>query len=195
MLSGLIDLASELIGGCVIAASDEFFASKDNLILAAAPIFIPDKYTERGKWMDGWETRRKRMPGHDWCVIKLGSAGIAKILKVDTSHFLGNFPSHCSVDGANVDGEPDDADWTPVLRKSRLEGGRENIFDSENHGRLTHVRLNIFPDGGVARLRVFGNVVPDIGKLKSSPDPVDVASAINGGRALAASDEFFGSLQ
>jgi allantoicase len=184
MLPGLIDLASESIGGSVIAASDEFFASKDNLILAAAPISIPDKYTERGKWMDGWETRRKRTPGHDWCVIK-----------VDTSHFLGNFPSHCSVDGANVDGEPDDADWTPVLRKSRLEGGRENIFDSENQGRLTHVRLNIFPDGGVARLRVFGDVLPDVDKLKLSPEPVDVASVINGGRALAASDEFFGSLQ
>jgi allantoicase len=195
MLHGLIDLASELIGGCVIAASDEFFASKDNLILAAAPIFTPDKYTERGKWMDGWETRRKRTPGHDWCVVKLGAAGIARILKVDTSHFLGNFPSHCSVDGANVDGEPDDADWAPVLRKSRLEGGRENIFDSENQGRLSHVRLNIFPDGGVARLRVFGDVVPDLEKLKSSPEPVDVAAVMNGGRALAASDEFFGSLQ
>jgi len=195
MLPGLIDLASELVGGSVIAASDEFFASKDNLILAAAPIFIPDKYTERGKWMDGWETRRKRTPGHDWCIIKLGTPGIARILNVDTSHFLGNFPAHCSVDGADVNGEPDDTDWIPVLRKSRLEAGRQNIFDGENPGRLTHVRLNIFPDGGVARLRVFGDVVPDIEKLKSSLEPVDVASVINGGRALAASDEFFGSFQ
>ncbi|HEV8039449.1 MAG TPA: allantoicase [Bryobacteraceae bacterium] len=195
MLPGLIDLASELLGGCVIAASDEFFASKDDLIKAAAPIFIPDKYTERGKWMDGWETRRKRTPGHDWCIIQLGAAGIARILNIDTSHFLGNFPAHCSLDGASVDGEPDANDWTPVLRKSRLEGGRQNIFDSENTGRLTHVRLNIFPDGGVARLRVLGDVVPDLEKLKSSPEPVDVAAVMNGGRALAASDEFFGSLQ
>ncbi len=195
MLPGLIDLASELVGSSVIAASDEFFAPKENLIKATAPVFIPDKYTDRGKWMDGWETRRKRAPGHDWCIIKLGPAGIARILSVDTSHFVGNFPEHCSVDGANIGREPEDNDWTQVLRKSRLEGGRQNIFDSEHAGRLTHVRLNIFPDGGVARLRVFGDVVPDIEKLKSAPEPVDVASVINGGRVLAASDEFFGSLQ
>jgi allantoicase len=195
VLPGLIDLVSELVGGSVIAASDEFFAPKENLIKAAPPTFIPDTYTDRGKWMDGWETRRKRTPGNDWCIVRLGPAGIARILNVDTSHFLGNFPAHCSVDGANVEGNPNDNDWAPVLRKSRLEGGRQNIFDSEHAGRLTHVRLNIFPDGGVARLRVFGDVVPDIEKLKSSPDPVDVAAVMNGGRALAASDEFFGSLQ
>ncbi len=195
MLPGLIDLASELVGGSVIAASDEFFAPKENLIQAAAPVFVGDKYTDRGKWMDGWETRRKRTPGHDWCVIKLGPAGIARILNVDTSDFLGNFPAHCSLDGANVEREPIESDWISVLRKSRLEGGRQNIFDSEHAGHLTHVRLNIFPDGGVARLRVFGDVVPDIGKLKSSPEPVDVAAVMNGGRVLSASDEFFGSLQ
>ena len=100
MLPGLIDLASELVGGSVIAASDEFFAPKENLIKATAPVFISDKYTDRGKWMDGWETRRKRTPGHDWCIIKLGPAGIARILNVDTNHFVGNFPEHCSLDGA-----------------------------------------------------------------------------------------------
>ena len=195
MLPGLIDLASELVGGSVIAASDDFFAPKENLIKATASVFIADKYTDRGKWMDGWETRRKRTPGHDWCIIKLGPAGIARILNVDTNHFVGNCPEHCSLDGANVERDPIESDWIPVLRKSRLEGGRQNIFDSEHAGRLTHVRVNIFPDGGVARLRVFGDVVPDLEKLKSSPELVDVASVINGGRALAASDEFFGSLQ
>jgi allantoicase len=195
MLPGLIDLASELVGGSVIASSDEFFAPKENLIKAAAPVFITDKYTDRGKWMDGWETRRKRTPGYDWCIIRLGLPGIARILNVDTRHFLGNFPAHCLLDGADVAGIPAESDWVPILRKSRLEGGRENIFDGEHSGRLTHVRLNIFPDGGVARLRVLGEVVPDLAKLKSSAEPVDVASVINGGRALAASDEFFGSLQ
>jgi allantoicase len=195
MLPGLIDLASELVGGSVIAASDEFFAPKENLIKAAAPVFVADKYTDHGKWMDGWETRRKRTTGHDWCSIRLGPPGIARLVNVDTSHFLGNFPAHCSLDGANVEGNPVESDWIPVLRKSRLEGGGQNIFDSEHKGRLTHVRLNIFPDGGVARLRVFGDVVPDLARLKASPEPVDVASVLNGGRALAASDEFFGSLQ
>jgi allantoicase len=195
MLPGLIDLASELVGGSVISASDEFFAPKENLIKAAEPVFVPDKYTDRGKWMDGWETRRKRSPGHDWCIIRLGPPGMARLLHVDTRHFVGNFPAHCSVDGTNVESNPNECDWFPVLRKSRLEGGRQNIFDSEHAERLTHVRLNIFPDGGVARLRVFGDVVPDLKKLKSSPEPVDVAAVMNGGRALAASDEFFGSLQ
>jgi len=195
MLPGLIDLASELIGASVVAASDEFFAPKENLIKAARPIFIADKYTDRGKWMDGWETRRKRTPGHDWCIVKLGAPGIARIFNVDTSHFLGNFPEQCSVDGANVPGDPSESDWIPILRKSRLQGGCENIFDSGHAHRLTHVRLNIFPDGGVARLRVLGHVVPDLAKLKSSPAPVDVAAVLNGGRALAASDEFFGALE
>jgi allantoicase len=195
MLPGLIDLASELVGGSVVAASDDFFAPKEDLIRAATPVFIAGKYTDRGKWMDGWETRRKRTPGHDWCILRLGPPGIARILNVDTSHFLGNFPAHCSLDGANVERDPAESDWIPVLRKSRLEGGRQNIFDSEHAGRLTHVRLSIFPDGGVARLRVFGDVVPDLKNLKSSPEPVDVAAVVNGGRTLAASDEFFGSLQ
>lgn len=195
MLPGLVDLASELLGGSVIAANDEFFASKENLIKAAAPIFVPDKYTDRGKWMDGWETRRRRSPGHDWCIIRFGTPGIARFVNVDTNHFLGNFPEHCSIDGANVAREPAESDWVAILPKSRLEGGRHNIFDSQHAGRLTHVRLNIFPDGGVARLRIFGDVTPDLEKLRSSPEPVDVALVLNGGRALAASDEFFGSLQ
>jgi allantoicase len=194
MLPGLVDLASELLGGSVIAANDEFFAPKEALIQSADPVFIPGRYTDRGKWMDGWETRRKRTPGHDWCVIRLGAPGVARILNIDTSHFLGNFRDHCSVDGADVERDPAEGDWKPVLRKSRLEGGRQNLFDSADAGRLTHIRLNIFPDGGVARLRVFGDVVPDLAKLRASPEPVDVAAVLNGGRALASSDEFFGSL-
>src|SRR6202158_1323053 len=136
MLPGLIDLASELVGGSVIAANDEFFAPKENLIKAAAPVFIADKYTDRGKWMDGWETRRKRTPGHDWCIIRLGPPGIARLFIVDTTHFRGNFPSHCSLDGADVEGYPAETDWMAVLRKSRLEGGGENIFESAHSGRL-----------------------------------------------------------
>ena len=195
MLPGLIDLASQLVGGVVLAASDEFFAPKENLNNPAAPVFLPGRYTERGKWMDGWETRRRRAPGHDWCVVRLGAPGIARMFNVDTSHFLGNFPSHCSIDGADTTNNPVESDWIPVLRKSRLTGGSDNIFDSEHAARLTHVRLNIHPDGGVARLRVFGDVVPDLARLRSSDQPVDLASVVNGGRALAASDEFFGSIQ
>jgi allantoicase len=195
MLPGLIDLASEIVGGKALSASDEFFAPKENLLKVAEPIFVPDKYTERGKWMDGWESRRKRTPGYDWCVVQLGLPGVVRFVDVDTRHFLGNFPEHCSLDGASVAGEPAEEDWKPLLAKARLAGGGHNIFDTQNIGRLTHVRLNIFPDGGVARLRVLGEVVPDFEKLKASHEAFDVASVVNGGRVLASSDNFFGHEQ
>jgi allantoicase len=114
---------------------------------------------------------------------------------VDTSHFLGNFPEHCSLDGAMATGDPAEKDWVPVLAKVRLTGGGHNLFDTQHPGTLTHVRLNIFPDGGVARLRVYGQVAPDLKKLKRSSEPVDVASVVNGGRVLASSDNFFGHEQ
>ena len=190
MLPGLIDLASELVGGAVLEASDEFFAEKENLLKAAEPVFIRDRYTDRGKWMDGWESRRKRTPGHDWCIVRLGLPGRLRTIDVDTSHFLGNFPPHCSLDASNNARE-----WTPVLGKVGLEGGNHNLFDIASGDRFTHVRLNIFPDGGVARLRVYGEVVPDLDKLKSSPQPVDLASVANGGLVVASSDSFFGHQQ
>ena len=195
MLPGLIDLASELVGGKVLSASDEFFAPKESLLKAAAPVFIPDKYTDRGKWMDGWESRRKRTPGHDWCVIRLGLPGVVRTVDVDTSHFLGNFPEHCSLDGASTSGDPAEKDWKPLLATARLAGGCHNLFDTQHTGKLTHVRLNIFPDGGVARLRLYGEVIPDLEKLRASLAPVDLASVVNGGRVLASSDNFFGHEQ
>src|ERR1700680_4021211 len=147
MLPGLIDLASELVGGKALSTSDEFFAPKENLLKAAEAVFVPDKYTDRGKWMDGWESRRKRTPGHDWCVIRLGLPGIVRTVDVDTSHFVGNFPEHCSLDAAATASEPSGEDWAPILPKARLAGGGHNLFDTQAAGRLTHVRLNIFPDG------------------------------------------------
>ncbi len=196
MFPGLIDLASELVGGVALAASDDFFAPKENLLKASAPVFIPDKFTDRGKWMDGWESRRKRTPGHDWCVIRLGLPGALRSINVDTAHFLGNFPSHCSLDAADCAAEPTENDWKPALGKMPLTGGGHNVFDGIAHsGRVTHVRLNIYPDGGVARLRVYGEVLPDFAKLKSYAEPVDFASIANGGRIAASSDEFFGHQQ
>jgi allantoicase len=184
-LTGWVDLASERLGGRVIEANDEFFAEKENLLKAAEPVFIPGKYTDRGKWMDGWETRRRRTPGHDWCIVRLGVAGLLHAIDVDTSHFAGNYPSHCSLDAAG-----DDMDWVPVLPKSLLQGGSHNLFSIENLARFTHVRLNIYPDGGVARLRVYGEALPGFDALKP---PFDLAAVENGGLVLAASDMFFGS--
>jgi len=191
MFTGLIDLASELVGGVALETNDEFFAPASNLVKAFDPVFIPGKYTDRGKWMDGWESRRKRTPGHDWCIVRLGLPGVIRAIDVNTAHFLGNFPSHCSLD-VSRDDDAATIHWTPALGKMRLEGGRSNIFEIAHDARVTLVRLNIFPDGGVARLRVYGEVVPDLAKLKASTEPVDLASVVNGGRVIASSDEFFG---
>ena len=155
----LIDLASERLGGAVLLANDEFFAPKENLLKPTAPIFIEGKYTDLGKWMDGWETRRRRTPGFDWCIIRLGLPGIIRGVVVDTSHFKGNFPSHCSIQACTFDGHPtveelNGAVWMEILEVSELEGDSQNQFEIDTDKRFTHLRLKIYPDGGVARLRM-----------------------------------------
>ncbi len=201
----LVDLADARLGGAVLAASDEFFAGKENLIEPRPPVWIADRYTDRGKWMDGWETRRRRTPGHDWCVIRLGIPGVVRGVVVDTSFFAGNFPPHCSLDGCAA---PPDAAveelasertrWAEVLPKSELRGDGVHQFEVAAHRRFTHVRLNIFPDGGVARLRVHGEPVPDwnaiiaaAGSDEASGPVVNVSAVERGGRALDCSDRFY----
>jgi len=192
-LSSLVDLASERLGGAVLFANDDFFAPKENLLKPEKPIGIPDKYTDRGKWMDGWETRRRRTPGHDWCIIRLGLPGVIRTIVVDTAFFKGNYPSHCSLDAcadANV-ADPERAAWQPLLMQSELRGDAENAFTIEVSRRFTHLRLNIFPDGGVARLRVLGEAVPDWPEVLSRESPLDLASAVNGAHIVDVSDRFF----
>ena len=162
----LTDLAAERLGGKVVYANDEFFAAKENLIKPGRGIFIPGKYTERGKWMDGWESRRKRGPGHDWCVIRLAVPGRIHGFDIDTNHFLGNHPPFASVDALYAEQELSTADiqsgqlaWEPILEKSPLNPGSQHLFEVANEKVFTHVRLNIFPDGGIARLRVYGEVI------------------------------------
>ncbi len=197
----LVDLASEKLGGAVLYANDEFFAPKENLIKPAAAIFIEGKYTDLGKWMDGWETRRRRSPRldetFDWCIIRLGVAGIIRGVVVDTSFFRGNFPSHCSIEVCALDGQPNvesllAAEWTEVLPVSPLEGDSHNRFEINHPARVTHLRLKIYPDGGVARLRVFGEVTPDWEALKKRESEIDLAAVRHGGTVLEASDMFFG---
>ncbi len=139
----LVELTSERLGGAVLYANDDFFASKDNLLKSSKPIFVEDKYTDRGKWMDGWESRRRRTPGFDWCIVRLGLPGRVRGIMVDTS---------------------------------------------EN--RITHLRFKIYPDGGVARLRVYGEVIPDRRRLMR--ENIDLASVENGARIIDCSDKFFG---
>ncbi len=195
----LIDLASEKLGGAVLFANDEFFAPKENLLKPSAPVFIEGKYTDLGKWMDGWETRRRRTPGYDWCIIRLGLPGIIRGVIVDTSHFRGNYPEQCSLEGCTVDGQPtaeqltsEEIEWTEILPLSDLIGNSPNLFEIAKHNRFTHLRFKIYPDGGVARLRVYGEVVPDWDRLKRSGSEIDLAAVENGGLVLSCSDMFFG---
>ena len=194
----LVDLASERIGAAVIAANDEFFAPKENLIKAGPPIWREGEYTERGKWMDGWETRRRRDGGDaDWCIVRLGIPGVVRGVVVDTAHFKGNFPESCAIDAweGSSAAAPDDlarAAWREILRRTPLAGDTRNEIAIDAADRATHIRLRIFPDGGVARLRVYGEVVADWPRLARRGD-VDLAAVEHGGLVVACSDMYFGS--
>lgn len=195
--SGWVDLASERLGGAVLAVNDEFFAPAENLLKPAAPVFLAGQYTERGKWMDGWETRRRREPGFDWCIVRLGLPGRLRTLVVDTTHFKGNAPESCSVEACDApetrpDRWKDASVWREVLRKTALAPDSVNTFPVTS-GRATHVRLGIHPDGGVARFRALGEALPDWEALERAGGDADLAAVENGGRIVAASDEFFGS--
>src|SRR5687768_11393501 len=189
----LVDLAAERLGGAVLAANDEFFAPKENLLKAATPVWAEGKYTDVGKWMDGWETRRRREPGHDWCLIRLGLPGVPRGVVVDTSYFTGNFPEQCSLEACAVEGYPkadelfgENVKWTVILPRVNLQGNDRNLFLIEKDvGRVTHLLFRIYPDGGVARLRVHGDVMPDWVGLDRRQSELDLAGVENGGRVLA----------
>ena len=195
----LIDLAAERLGGAVLFANDDFFAPKENLLKPSSPVFIEGKYTDLGKWMDGWESRRRRTPGFDWCIIRLGLTGIIRGVLVDTSHFKGNYPEQCSLEACAIDGLPtteqltsDSVEWTEILPHSNLNGDSQNPFPVSSDKRWTHLRLKIYPDGGVARLRVFGEVIPDWNRLEQIGGEIDLAAVERGGVVLSCSDMFFG---
>lgn len=195
----LVDLAAERLGGAVLAANDEFFAPKENLLKAGEAVWIEGRYTDVGKWMDGWETRRRREPGYDWCVLRLGLPGVLRGVVVDTAHFRGNYPESCSLDACAVEGYPAPeelvkAAWKEILPVSPLQGNSKNPFSIEKEtGRVTHLRLNIYPDGGVARLRVHGAVVADWTRLTRHGGEIDLAGVEHGGLVVSCSDMFFGN--
>jgi len=194
----LTDLAEERLGGKVLYATDDFFAEKENLIAPTRGIFIADKYTDRGKWMDGWESRRKRTPGHDWAILQLATSGKIRGFDIDTNFFLGNHPPHASIEAANLpDGykisDWDSVAWKEILPKSHLDAGSQNFYECESNEIFTHLRLHIYPDGGVARFRVYGEVFKNWDAV-STNDTIDLAAAINGGQAIACNDMFFSSM-
>ncbi len=204
---GLVDLASEEMGGRALACSDDFFAGMENMLKPGRGVFLEGEYTDRGKWMDGWESRRKRGPGHDWCIVKLGVRGAVRALDVDTNHFLGNHPPFASVEAtcasaeARVD-ELEKASWTEILPVSPLRPGSQNLFAIDDVSTYTHLRLRIYPDGGVARFKVWGRPDPDWEHPEVDEETrprlrageADLAALRNGGQTLACSDAFFGPM-
>ncbi|HEU4424943.1 MAG TPA: allantoicase [Pilimelia sp.] len=192
----LPDLASRRLGGGVVAANDEFFAAADHLVAAEPPAFTPGVFGPKGQVYDGWETRRRREPGHDHAIVRLGAPGVVRGVVVDTAFFTGNYPPSASVEACGVEGYPSPAelaaaDWVTLVPRSPLAGDARNPFPVDVARRFTHIRLTIYPDGGVARLRVHGEVVPDPRLL---PDGLaDLAAAEHGGRVVDCSDMFYGS--
>ena len=191
--SPLVNLAARRLGASVMAASDEFFGEKENLLRPEPPSHQPRTFGLKGQLVDGWETRRHG-PGEDDALIRLGAAGVIGRVVVDTAHFTGNFPAACSVQACAAEGYPSPAelaaaDWVEIVPHSPLAGDCENVFAVTDPHRFTHLRLTIYPDGGVARLRAEGQVVPDPRQLAGLP--LDLVALANGGTVLAASDRFY----
>ena len=187
------NLAEPALGGAVIQVSDDFFAAAKRMLAASDPEFHPHRFDEHGKWMDGWESRRKRTPGHDSCIIRI-CPGVIYGLDIDTSNFSGNFAPAASLESCAAQNDPDArTQWHELLPRVELAGDRHHFFVIADRGCWTHLRLNIFPDGGIARLRVYG-VPADADALKAADHWEDLASAASGGAALACNDMHFGDM-
>lgn len=189
-----IDLAQPRLGSEVVYASDDFFADKSRLIDPADPVFIDGKFDDNGKWMDGWESRRKRSTGHDHAIIRLGVPGQIAGFDIDTTHFTGNYPPAASIEACVSDQAiPDDCEWLALTDTLELTGNRHHYIEIKDAQVYTHLRLNIYPDGGIARLRVYGTIQASAQTLNSAEE-IDLLAMGNGGRALACNDEHFGSM-
>jgi len=188
-----INLALAGNGAAICSVSDDFFAPAKRMLSAEEPIFIPDRFDAHGKWMDGWESRRKRISGHDHCIIRI-CPGVIKAIEIDTRHFAGNFPPAASVEACQVAIEPtENTQWTELVPRSDLQGDSSHAYIINHQGSWTHLRLNIFPDGGIARLRVYGE--PDKAPgIDGHGQLTDLASVEVGGRAIECNNMHFGHM-
>jgi len=192
--NGLIDLAQPRLGSKVIFRTDDFFASADRIIDPSAPVFKEGLFDKNGKWMDGWESRRKRTPGHDYLIIKLGKPGSISKVNVDTSHFNGNQPSMISIEACNSKSNNiKNFKWKSLLVKKKTKANSHHIFKTSSKSVFTHIKLNIFPDGGVARLRLYGNISKEKNDFKNKT--INLASLLDGASVIACNNEHFGKAE
>jgi allantoicase len=191
--NGLIDLAQPRLGTKVIYKTDDFFASANRIISPTEPVFKVGVFDKHGKWMDGWESRRKRTAGHDYIIIKLGKPGTIKKVNVDTSHFNGNQPAMISIEGANSNSNKiNQLKWQPLLSKKKTKANSHHYFTVNSDKVFTHIKFNIFPDGGVARLRLYGSIAKS-SKLKNKK--INLASLLDGSSVIACNNEHFGKAE
>lgn len=190
-----INVADERLGAIAVFATDDFFAAKERMLKPSEPVWRAEVYDDHGKWMDGWESRRRRDQAHDYCIVQLAAPTKLAALDIDTRHFTGNYPPFASVQACRTDGTPDaNTNWTVLLPQVPLSGNGQNVFALSSQGIWTHLKLNIFPDGGVARFRAYGRIEFDWAAQAPRSDPIDLVAALHGGRALACSDEHYGSM-
>ncbi|WP_433238708.1 allantoicase [Streptosporangium sp. CA-135522] len=187
------DLASRALAGSVVHANDESFAERENLIKPEPPVFSAEDFGHKGKVYDGWETRRRREPGNDHAIVRLGVPGVVHGVVIDTAWFRGNYPPYASVEATSVEGTPspselERASWETIVEKAAIEGDTGNPFEVADRRRWTHVRLSIYPDGGVARFRVHGEPVPDPRFMDGT---IDLAALEYGGDVVDCSNTFY----
>lgn len=189
--NSLIDLAQPNLGSKVIFKTDEFFASANRIINPLPPVFKSGIFDKNGKWMDGWETRRRRTSGHDYLIIKLGKPGSVKKIDIDTSHFNGNQPNMISIQGCNSKSNNiKNLKWKTLVSKKKTKANSHHVFNVKSNSDLTHIKFNIFPDGGVARLRLYGSI--SINNHNFRDKKINLASILNGASVVACNNEHFG---
>ena len=188
-----VNLADAQLDAKAITATDEFFAPRERMLNPEPAVFYPNLFDDNGKWMDGWETRRRRVVGNEHCVIRLGLPGTIHAVDIDTSHFTGNYPPAASLDACRSDTDPNEAtQWREILHPIGLQGDRHNVMEIADDGVYSHLRLNIYPDGGVARLRVFGRPAVDLADRNGESD-IELSALRHGGFIVAYSDAHYGN--
>ena len=191
--NGLIDLAQPRLGTKVIYKTDDFFASANRIISPTNPIFKEGVFDKHGKWMDGWESRRKRTSGHDYIILKLGKPGKISKIDVDTSHFNGNQPAMISVEGAqSISNKINQLKWITLIPKKKVKADSHHFFSVKNKKIFNYIKFNIFPDGGVARLRLYGSIAKS---KKFKNKKINLASLLDGASIIACNNEHFGKAE